>query len=231
MYKVVHSVCSETSAITSSIPLFTQFLTDLESTIAELENLTMIHSVRNTGITKQNIQLRKQLMDTVDRIGGLIFAFAVYSNNHHLSEKSNFNLSMLMVMAQADLVSIASQLLNEAKNLGDDLEIIGLKPSDLDEFEKQLARYSVAYIRPRERIVSRKVTTEKIRDEFLIADSLLKKQIDKLMLSFKNTHPEFYYRYRSARIIVNHGVHQKGTTHPVTPENTTTENPKQSKSD
>jgi hypothetical protein len=60
----------------------------------------------------------------------------------------------------------------------------------------------------------RKAANEKLKDLFLQVDDLLKNQLDRLMVPFRKSQPDFYASYQNARRIVNYGIRHKTTKEP-----------------
>lgn len=70
---------------------------------------------------------------------------------------------------------------------------------------------------PREATVSRRAATEQLRDAFRAVDAVVENHFEPLLFPLKETHPEFYRRYKAARMIVDRtgGRSGSGQVEPV----------------
>jgi lipopolysaccharide biosynthesis regulator YciM len=79
------------------------------------------------------------------------------------------------------------------------------KPEEIAEIEKAINDFQTIIAKPMETISERKQKTTNLSQLFAGLDSLFYDRLDKLMILFKQPHPNFHGEYRTSRnIIFNH---------------------------
>ena len=92
--------------------------------------------------------------------------------------------------------------------------------------KKEIVSYELkameeAKTKPREAVVDRSKELQQETPLVKNLRSVLHRQLDRLLLNFKKTHPEFYAGYLAARVLVDRGHSAKKKTPPSPPPPTT----------
>jgi hypothetical protein len=122
----------------------------------------------------------------------------------------NFGRGEILHMEDEQIQQACTIILNaglaHVANLGD----YGVTAVKLTNFETLIANWHVESQLPRVAIAARKVATKAIPVLLRQMDVILKDQLDKLMVLFKDSEPTFYNTYVEARKVVDSGHGAKG---------------------
>jgi len=178
----------------------------LDAGIFVIDENRQVQEADNTGLTKVKIEMREDLTKQILQFSGGLQAYATSTKNLDLTTKANYTHSDLRNSGDRKLFDIGTLLLGLAKPLQTQLAKFSLGDNEFAKLESLLPEFKQAI--PKKRVASTvsKVSTSNIGDQFDAIDKLLNDVIDKLMLPFQFTHPDFYNAYRNARIIVDYGT-------------------------
>ena len=73
----------------------------------------------------------------------------------------------------------------------------------LSALNKPVANDPTAQSKARNRIESGRAATKQLPGLFRRADSMLKRRLDKMVVQFKTSQPDFFNEYKTARVIVD----------------------------
>jgi hypothetical protein len=86
----------------------------------------------------------------------------------------------------------------------------GVSENDVIKLREEIGLFADSLPSKRVTVVQRKTANERLKELFVQTDDLLKMQLDRLMVRYRNSEPHFYEVYRYARHVVNYGVrHEK----------------------
>ena len=176
-------------------------------------------------VAKQGVDLEGYAMDKATRkekmiekaleIANKAYAYAEDNGNQVLREKMDVSYSDLSTPRDAVVAQKCQAVHDEANAVAASLLAYGVAAGDLTDLQTVISDYEAVISAPRTAITVRKGATEAI--ETLIKDgtAILTNRMDKLMVDFKTSHPDFYQEYFDARIVVNTGA--KGGDEPPAP--------------
>jgi hypothetical protein len=217
MYKVVLAVFFQFKVLTDKLPALAKAILNLQGNISEIERLQMQQSSDLTGATKDKDKLHDQLSETALSIAGAIFAHATDIGNIGLKTKVDFTASDFDNCSQSDFISHCSNVLTEARSLDGQLLEHGIVSERVAEFSDLIEQFKTIVTKPRELVVNRTTITDDIAQVFKNTDALLKEKLDKLMLQYKQSNPDFFQSYQNARSIIDHGLrHEKESKTTIT---------------
>ena len=113
-----------------------------------------------------------------------------------LSENSFYRLTGNAALA------LAKQVLDLARKYAAELQKYGIEEAEIDALETAIEAYRTVIAKPMDMIGERKQKTTNLVQLFAGLDSTLYDKLDKLMALFKQSDPEFYGEYRTARNII-----------------------------
>jgi len=143
------------------------------------------------------------LIDYLVDIAGAIYAYALDKNDNSLMAKVNFTASEVEKMSQSEIITAAKIVNEEAgKVAASDMTDHGISADELKEFGELNDYFQVIKSSTREAIIDRSGSTEKLRKLFIEARKLVKGTLDRLAMQYKRKDPDFYLKYRAARIII-----------------------------
>ena len=138
-----------------------------------------------------------------------VFAFASFSDNNKLKDRVSYSSSELRYSRDTAVVDMLTVILTAAKQYLPELDIYGVVQADIDELETLIDNYSINAENPRQAITNRARATSELKENFKKADKILKEQLDKLMLQFKEKSYAFHKQFQNVRMIIDLGVRHK----------------------
>lgn len=217
MYNAVLSQLKQNAVIWGPVPAMVNTIDDFESLLAEIETCQQITQGSKKGITLQKATQQALVISHTYELLSVLYAMATATNNPVLQSKVNFTESDLLKTRDAQLVSICQRTAEIATEYLADLTAYGITESELNLLKEEIGLFADNLPTLRVSVSERKAANEKLKDLFLQVDALLKNQLDRLMIRYRNSQPDFYSLYHNLRRIVNYGTrHAKAKE----PENT-----------
>lgn len=99
-------------------------------------------------------------------------------------------------------VRAARRLLEALRGGLAEVEAAGITAAQLDQFEAKIAAAEAAILEPRDAVAARRAATESLEVKLREAEALVRDGIDPLIYPLRLTEPEFYRRYRAARLVM-----------------------------
>ena len=203
MYRTVQMICDDNTSIFSTNPAFVtaykNYVTNITKIISEATN----DSVVTTGVAIDKSVARKNLCQTATDVAALVFAFATTTQNNTLRESINYSYTDLLRINDEFLVPTTTTIFNAANDNFTDVESFGVSRTVLDKLQKNIDDYNSSVTKPRKAISIKATHTRNLVQLEKQTDSILKNQLDKLVISFKADAPDFVSDYKNGRIIVD----------------------------
>ena len=199
----------------------TQAITDvmaaIDGDIAALGGVETKQQAPVLGPAAAKAVLRHDYEDDILRIAAGIFAFAAKTNNLELEAQVDLTFSGLEHLSGEDLVAAGDRIANLVTANVAGLVAYNITATDATLLGTYKTQFQAKETKPREAVVDRSKETKQIAPLIRNLRSLLNRQLDKLMLGFKKTNPEFYAGYLTARVIIDRGHPKKKKTTPAKP--------------
>lgn len=192
-------------------------LQQLKNGQEQIGQYRQIQETDNSGLTKTKVQLRAGLIQSILKFSIALRAYANSMKDAELKAKVNYGPSDLKKTADPVLVDIGVLIYGLADPLKGDLSRFFIADGDFTEMDRLLNAFKLAIPKRRVAAATSKNSTLNISDVFAAQDTLLKEEMDVLMLLFRNSHPDFYNAYKNARNVVDYGVRGKAKTEATLP--------------
>lgn len=171
----------------------------------------------SASLTSKGLSMDKKLRETAMltnalKVGSAVYEFADDSNDNELKQKVDFKHWQLLKMSDLEKETICREIYNTADAslaaMGTDYIIA---QADLVDFDKSINDYALYITKPRQAIVSsssaKMEVGEMIKNAYLIMSKL-----DRLMVHFETSQPQFYATYFKSRNIILKGSSSKSDT-------------------
>ena len=210
-YQATNLVLSDPvyQAIWSGLPAFARGQASLAGSINVLAALAQAQGTPLTGITLDKDRLKLSLISRILIVAGAAGSFAFEAGNQTVAAKFDVKEGALKNMRESLLDDAAQVIHDEAEKLvtanpAKMLEF-NLTPAMLTDLQSAITAYSETLGTPRAAISGRTGVTAAIAAEIERADANLESILDRLILQFAATNPEFTTAYASARKVINAG--------------------------
>ncbi len=160
---------------------------------------------------------RHDYEDEIMRIAGQVCSMATKAGDTVTAGQTEFTLSQLDKMSADDLERAGKRVSGLATAGLTALADYNITQTDVTSLDGMTAQFDKVKTGPRTAIAKRAGQTKTLPPAVKSVTSLLRNHLDKEMLMFKKSNPEFYAGYLSARVIIDRGGHKAGTPTPPTP--------------
>ncbi|MBN1184461.1 MAG: hypothetical protein JXB49_19370 [Bacteroidales bacterium] len=209
MILATNDVMDKHRSLWKDIPIFKVIMEEVGSNLTVIEETRKITEDDITGTTSDKNALEQELIQCVYELSSALCVMAKRTGNNELLEKVDFTLSELQTAREAELVSTSENVAILAKEHIDKLTDYAITADSVSTLNNLSARMKGMISAPRVSITERKTANSKLKEVMDNTCKLLEEQLDRLMLRFRKSHPEFYADYINARHTIAHGVRHK----------------------
>lgn len=202
-----------------SAPMAAAFA-ELEDLILQIEQIQQITEEDNSGLTEANKLQKKALIKRIFELVSILYAMAVKTDDQVLQAKVDFPISELQNGRNSELTNSGKSILELGRTNLPALIEYGLSEEKLNNLDEQIMQFKVSLPAPRVSVSERKAANAKLKELLKQTMKLISQQIDRLMIPYETSKPDFYAAYKNARKLVNYGIrHEKAeTTEPSSPD-------------
>lgn len=202
-YSLALAHLADNAEITKDIPAFAQAYQAAKATLDAIAVADNLRKQNRVAISSGKKQFRQEIARQAHTISAAIATYAAAQNNQQLMAAMNFTQSELFRGTDPDLGAKVANILASARSLSAELKNYGITDEMVDAFGKLVDQYLPAANSPRSSLADRKQAAQLIKEGLNEVRAQLKNQLDKLMLQFKTSHPDFYNTYIFKRAVIS----------------------------
>jgi len=206
MYRAVQSHLDRNKSMWTSVPAMVTTINDFELLLAEIETYRKLTQENKTGITQQKAAQQALVIAHAYELSSVLYAMAIKKNDAVLAAKVDFTETDLLKKRDNHLVSTCRNIVEFATEHLAELIAYQVTADELIVLTEEINSFAENLTTGRVSVTERKAANEKLKVVFLQVDSLLKKQLDRIVVRYRKTEPDFYTNYQSLRRIINYGV-------------------------
>jgi hypothetical protein len=211
MFQDLFNTCQKYAHLYAGMPAFANAIRLLEKAIAAIRQKAQEHSGDVVhGATMEKDAAIDILIQQTMEIANSLYAFAFSNSKHDLLSKTSINKSMLYKKPGNELLTFTRNISAEAATYSVELQNYGIDAATLTTFNNTVNTFESVITKPRETIDERKTHTGSLKQLFAEADSIVYDLLDKLVVRFKVSEPEFYNLYKISRNIINTAKRSRG---------------------
>jgi hypothetical protein len=192
-------------------------MADLNAGIGGVGQKVQKQETPTIGEAEKKVLTRHDFEDEILRIAGQLSALAAAKPDPSLAAQVEFTLPQLDKLADDSLEETGKRISGLATANLAALADYGITQADVTALDDLTAQFHGVKAAPRTAIASRSGQTKTMPPAVKSTTSILRNRLDKQMLMFKKTNPEFYAGYLSARVVVARGGSGGGSPIPPTP--------------
>ena len=155
------------------------------------------------GLAEEKAQARQALIDIAVEVCSVAHACAQENGLTAIATRTDLPRSTFEKGSAAVLIDRCKGVLADAQQLDSEIEKCELTSAQLKAFDAAIKRFDTVKLKPRQGIAEGKTATQTLRALFARASTLLRSRLDRLMVPFETSEPEFYASYLAARKVVN----------------------------
>ena len=155
------------------------------------------------GLAQEKSAVRAGLAEAAHEIASLAHACAVEHGLDAIAKRTDLSLSDVQAGTEAQFIDRCKGILADAQELTDDLGDCGTTAAKVNALGKLIDSFEKVKPKPRRGVAVSSSATKRLPVLFRQAARLLRSRVDRLMVPFKSSQPDFYGEFKAARKIVN----------------------------
>ncbi|HEX8287506.1 MAG TPA: carboxypeptidase-like regulatory domain-containing protein [Pyrinomonadaceae bacterium] len=199
MYRATENYCGENSSITASNVAFRTAFNNFKANIASIVATVQADGVPLTGITVDKNIVKQALCEKTAEIAGIVYAYASTVGSNTLKAEVNCLFTSLMRMREDALAPRCQSIHDITQTNLAVLADYGITATMLTDLQELIQSYALETPKSRTAISERKTTTANLAALFDETDAILRDRMDKLVMIFKSSHPDFVKTYETTR--------------------------------
>jgi len=199
MYQTLLNVLTTFNPSWSTNTAISAVVTTLTSLLGLLGIAGTTQKNATKGITQSKAQARSNLIQMALAHSAAGMAYAASISNTTLRVNSKLTESKLNKASDASFVSLCMALYNLLNPYAASLTAFGANAATLLAFKNAITSYQPVSQTPKNARAAKKSATLNVGAQLTAIDTLVKNQLDPLMVQFKTTNTDFYDQYTSLR--------------------------------
>jgi hypothetical protein len=201
MYQSVENHCEDNSGIIVANVAFQTAFNIFKTKTAAISATEQQIELPLTGIAAGKKTSKQDLCELASDTASLIYAFAEATGNVVLKDEVDYSLSALLKTKDSLLALRCRNIHDKGVENKDGLEPYGVTTATLANLQNAIAGYTATAPKPRAALSQRNTLQNNLIRLFKETDAVLKEQMDKLIVAFRKSHPDFYNTYFKLREI------------------------------
>ena len=206
MFEAVQAFLANTQATWTSIGAIGTTKIELDGKITAIRTERQKQEKDASGLVTERNVLRETLTRQTLKVSGALMAYASVVSNAELMGMVDYTPTELLKSRGNIFYDRARIIYEAAQPLATQLVGYNIVAADLTLMQTLLTQFLAAIPKRRNAAAVSKSATTAIKTLYKDTDAILKNKLDKLVLSFRVSNPDFYTNYLNARIIVDLGA-------------------------
>jgi len=213
-YLTVDAVLEAHETQWTALPAFAAGAARFKQIIGESQDLGQTQASR-TGAASEKAYALAALGNAAFEVGAAVHAFAVAQEDYALEGRVDFSRSSISLGREASVVARCRDIHAAATAQLADLADYGITAAKLTALKKKIDAFETSLAKPRQQVATSSAATVELAEKFSEADAVLNKCLDKLVYQFKDSVPDLFNEYQTARSIVDLRGGRKPTDAPT----------------
>lgn len=209
MYELVLEIVNANAGIWKNTTVVSEAVSELAAVVPQIRKAGAIKATSVKGATQAKADKKMEMAKRAGKLSGLTSAYAVKNKNVTLQAALDYSYSELYQAKDNLAIDRCTAIHDQVKTVLTELKPYGIVAADLEALLAAITSFRALIGQKGQQQSGQKATTQSLENLFKQADALLKTQLDKLMLRYKDSHREFYDAYLASRLIRNMGGSRK----------------------
>jgi hypothetical protein len=185
-------------------------VSEFQQIVAEIRSVaTEQFAVKVPVSTQEKHSAESKMIDASVRVANVLYVVGFETDNKELINLLGLNDSSFCSLADNAKLTLAQHLYELSQKHSVELEPYGYDEQKIDKIGQMIVDYQNLIAKPMNAITVRKQKTGNLKELYVRMDSVLYDKLDKLILLFKSSHPDFYGEYRTSRNFIDFSVRHK----------------------
>ena len=207
MAQRVSDTFTQYQSIYSNIQPMNEAVTELSSTILNIREASKEQNAVNiSASSKEKREAEERMIERSVRVANALYVIGFKNNNKELTGLLGLSPSRFYNLEDNLKLTLAKQLHDLAQQHSSELMPYGFQPHEITEIDSVINTYQNIIAKPMSSITARKQKTTNLKELFANLNSIFYDKLDKLIVLFKESNPDFYNEYRTSRNYINTSV-------------------------
>ncbi|HKL31870.1 MAG TPA: hypothetical protein VJ919_05020 [Tangfeifania sp.] len=187
----------------NQVPILLSVKNNFDELIQRIEETNEKTVPKSEAVTANKGKVLEGLVQKVVSLSGILQAYGAITGNNVLADKVKVTRTDIIQARETDVEALVTPVTDHARKELENLADYGVNEDSITETETSIDQYKSLIGQPRtirNQAFAAKTMLQELMDT---TNDLLNNRLDKLMLQFRYTHPEFYDEYLRARTIVD----------------------------
>lgn len=186
------------------LPAFVRARNELGAVIPQITGTVQVQLSAPDAAGEKRLA-RETLGDTATEIAAAVLAYAEENDDTELAGRVDFSRTDIIKGRDSTVVARCRDIHAAATENLAELADAGITAAKLTAFKKQIDGFENLQTKPRQNLAKRSAATRLMPTLLRKADRIVGRRMNKLVVQFKTTAPDFYNAYQTAVSIVNSG--------------------------
>ena len=201
MFQTTQACLEANESVYKNVPAVVMASEELDGLVAAI--LTAQRGQASAdGLAAAKTTVRENLADAAYEIASLVHACAQQHGVADVASRTDLSRTKVQSGKEAKFIDRIKGILDDAAVLVDDLGDCGVTPAKLKALKDLVVKFEKVKPLHRTGVSDGSSATRRLTVLFARTSKLLRTRLDRLVVQFKKTEPEFYFAYQSARKIV-----------------------------
>jgi hypothetical protein len=203
MAQRVSNTMEEDQEIFKDVPAVAAIVAELKGDIEIIREVLREHTGVNlpaSTLAKRNAE--KRMIKSCVKTANILYLIGFISDNTDLITLAGLSDNSFYRITNNAALALARRILNLAKQYAEQLKEYTIDEKEINEMETAIDAFQTVITKPMDTIAGRKQKTTNLVQLFAKLDSTLYDKLDKVMLIFKDSNPDFYNKYRTSRNLI-----------------------------
>lgn len=188
---------------------FKNAIDEVKPLITKVKEKAPQSAAATEGITTNKRNSKDIVVKKTVTICGSVYAFAAKNGNEEMKVAVDFSETDLNRLKDGELALRCQTIHDLALANKGALEEFGVTTAKLEELQTAITAYAQSVPKPRAAITNRSVIKAEIKQLFVQIDKIFDEQLDKMIETIAETHPNFAANYKAKRKIVDPNPNKK----------------------
>ena len=203
MAQRVSDVFKRYGTVYKSIPAMDIAVKTLNSDIANIRDTQKESVMVNLpASTLEKREAERKMIESCVKTANALYVIGFTTDNKELITLNGLSDGNFYKVSDNAALALARKILDLARQFAGELKDYGIDESGIDMLEQTIETFRLLIAKPMDTIGERKQKTTNLVQLFAVLDNTIYDRLDKLMVLFKLSEPEFYSEYRTARNII-----------------------------
>lgn len=187
----------------AGIPLMTAAVADLNTAIADIRHTQQQRgSVNVPASTLEKRTAETRMIEPCVKMANALYVIGFNTDNQELITLTGLSENSFYSLSDNAALALARRILDLARQYAAELQACNIEQQEIDETGQAVEAFHELIAKPMDTIGARKQKTTNLAQLFAGMDSIFYDRLDKLMVLFKKSNPDFYGEYRTARNLI-----------------------------